>query len=158
MGKDYEYDRNPASTHKPITREDLEFLLNNGLKTLKDEKNSQHLLTRMLATIKESKKRISDLQLQQEKDRLVENANDHPVTKALEVISQLTDEQKIQVLDAGYLTEMAKLRSAQESADRTRIAAISLNNRNRLDLSKVVDDPSLPENLREVINQILKRD
>lgn len=150
-----QYPLDPSTKNTPLKLEEVDTFILFGEKYFKDPRSIEHLLNRIQATIKENRRRIIELQSDYDKLKNANKVQGHPMQKALDSLKQLTPEEKKQLLDRNYLDELEKLKSKEEIAERTRVAAVSETNRMRLSFSKMLKDPEVPQDVRDKIQAIL---
>lgn len=152
MSSRYEYKVDPATAELPLRQDEVEALILNGGKVLsRNDAALSHFLRRVGATLRDHRNRMAGLQKDVSKIRGEKEMHSHPMAKAMEALAALDDEQKRQLLDAGYLAEVDKLQRAQEEAQLAKTAAINESNRLRFKISALLGDETIPASVRQRI-------
>lgn len=147
------YQADPATRQTPVRLDELE-ALSLSVGDLSSEQ-AAHLVSRVMATIKEQRRRMAELQTEIEKMAVRNAGQQHPIQKALDAISALDSEQLASVLDVGYLAAVEELEKEKLEGEKTRIGMQSETNRTRFALAQLLEDPELTVPLRERLQQIL---
>lgn len=156
--KAFNYDDRPESQHTPLRLAEIEALILNGGRVLtKEPGRVVHFLHRVANTLKEQGRHTSRLQRDVEEIRQQRSSDAHPVARAIQTISELTEEQKKIVLDEGYLLELAKLEKAQGESEMMKAAAENETNRIRMALASVLEDANVPAETKAHLRSILER-
>lgn len=156
--KAFNYDDRPEAQHTPLRLEEIEALILNGGRVLtKEPGRIVHFLHRVANTLKEQGRRTSRLQRDVEEIREQRSSAAHPVARAMQAISELTEEQKKTVLDEGYLLELAKLEKARGDAELVKAAAENETNRIRMAIGAVLEDTEVPAETKAYLRSILER-
>jgi len=154
MAKDFEYSADPSMKDSPLRFDEVELYILQGVKSFKESKNIIHLLSRMLATLREQRNQNQEYLKSIDQIRsqlLVENEPFKIVAKNLPL---LTKEEGKSLLDRGYLSALEDLESTKERVLRTQLAVQSEGNRIKLILNKVYNDPDLPEHLKDLLKPL----
>jgi|MesohylFT_1024984.scaffolds.fasta_scaffold03174_3 hypothetical protein len=158
MARQDGYDATPATRHVPLRLDEIEALQLNGARLIaKDDAAVVHLLSRMAATLKESRKRQADLQSEMDRAAMRQADAEHPMTRALKAINELDDEGRRQLLDIHYLAAVEEAKTFATEAERAQIAAINEVNRTRLAIAELLADPSVPGEVKARIQLTLSR-
>lgn len=156
--KAFNYDDRPEAQHTPLRLEEIEALILNGGRVLtKEPGRIVHFLHRVANTLKEQGRRTSRLQRDVEEIREQRASAAHPVARAMQAISELTEEQKKIVLDEGYLMELAKLEKARGDAELVQAAAENETNRIRMAIGSVLENKDVPAETKAHLRSILER-
>jgi hypothetical protein len=155
--RSFDYDDRPEAQNVPLRTDEVEALILNGGQILRDPRRIVHFLQRVAATLREQGARVARLQADVETIRGERAVNQHPLARATQAIAELTEEQKHQLLDAGYLLEVEKLRKAQDDAELVKLGAENESNRIRLALAGLLEDPSIPSEVKQHVRVTLTR-
>lgn len=153
--KEQGYNSDPSTKNAPLRLDEVEAYLLSGAKLFKDPSTITHFLNRVAATLKEHRRRIIDLQQDVDRLKIRKQEESHPVARALEALEALSEEDKRKLLDINYLDALDQLKEKEEVAERTRVATISETNRMRMSFSKLIQDPTIPTEIRNKIKSIL---
>jgi len=138
--------------------EEVEALILNGGRALtKEPGRVVHFLHRVANTLKEQGRRTSKLQRDVEDIREQRASAAHPVARAMQALSELTEEQKKILLDEGYLLELAKLEKSRGDAELMKAAAENETNRIRMAIGAVLEDPNVPAETKAYLRSVLER-
>ncbi len=157
MARSFEYDDRPEAQHVPLRVDEVEALILNGGQVLREPRRIVHFLNRVGATLREQGARVARLQADVEAIRVERASNQHPLARATQALAELTEDQKHQLLDAGYLLELEKLRKAQEDAELVKLGAENESNRVRLALAGMLEDPNIPSEVKQYVRMTLHR-
>lgn len=147
------YEADPATRQTPVRLDELE-ALSMTVGDLSGEQ-SAHLVSRVMATIKEQRRRMAEIQSEFEKMAVRQADERHPVQRALDAIASLDESQLATVLDASYLAAVDELEKEKLEAEKSRIGLHSETNRTRFALAQLLEDPELTPALRTKLQQIL---
>lgn len=154
--RQFSYDDRPEAVHIPLGEAELEALILNGGKILHDDrKRIVHFLQRVSHTLRDQGHRVLQMQHTIEMLRSTKNSGGDPVRDALSALSKLDPSQEQEVLDRAYLGEIEKLRAAQEQAELVVLGADNHANRIRLALGAMLDDDTVPVDVKQRIRQAL---
>lgn len=146
------YNADPALKDRPLRVDEVEALIMGGGKQFsRSDENVMHLLHRMAATLRDQRSRMTAMSQDVERIKVEKETRSHPMAKAVEALSALTDDQRRQLLDSSYMAEMDKLKRAQEELDLARTAALNEINRVRFALATLVEDEEIPPPVRQKI-------
>jgi hypothetical protein len=158
MGRSFNYDDRPEAQYVPLRADEVEALIMNGGKIFsQDGRRIVHLLHRVATTIREQGARIAALQADVERIRVERAASSHPMARAVQAISELNDDEKRQLLDDGYLRELARLEKATEEAELTKLGVLNESNRIRHALAGMLEDPDVPSETKQHVRVVLTR-
>lgn len=132
-------------------------ILNGGRALTKEPGRVVHFLHRVANTLKEQGRRTSKLQRDVEDIREQRASAAHPVARAMQALSELTEEQKKILLDEGYLLELAKLEKSRGDAELMKAAAENETNRIRMAIGAVLEDPNVPAETKAYLRSVLER-
>jgi 16S rRNA G527 N7-methylase RsmG len=146
--KAFNYDDRPESQHTPLRLEEIEALILNGGRVLtKEPGRVVHFLHRVANTLKEQGRRTSRLQRDVEEIRQQRASAAHPVARAIQSISELTED----------LLELAKLEKARDESEMMKAAAENETNRIRMAVAAVLEDANVPAETKAYLRSILER-
>lgn len=158
MAQSFNYDDRPEAMHQPLHLAEVEALILNGGKLFERQPGRLvHLLHRVATTMKDHGARMSRLQADVEHIRGERAASGHPMARAVQAISELDEDQKRQLLDQGYLLELAKLQKARQDAEMASAGAQNETNRVRLALGALLEDPEAPSEVKQYVRNVLQR-
>jgi hypothetical protein len=157
MARSFDYDDRPEAQHVPLRMDEVEALILNGGQVLREPRRVLHFLNRVVTTLRDQGARVSQLQQDVETIRRERSQSAHPMARAVQAIAELTEEQKQQLLDHGYLLELEKLKKAQEDAELVRLGAENEINRVRMALAGLLEDPSIPSEAKQYVRMTLGR-
>jgi len=153
--KEQGYNSDPSTKNAPLRLDEVEAYLLSGAKLFKDPNTITHFVNRVSATLKEHRRRSVALRDVVERLKIKKRQGAHPVARALESLESLSEEDKRKLLDINYLAALDQLKEKEEVAERTRVATISETNRMRMAFSKLIQDPTIPADVRNKIKTIL---
>jgi outer membrane murein-binding lipoprotein Lpp len=158
VSKSFNYDDREETRNLPLRLEEVEALiLNGGAAVAKEQRRMLHFLHRVAATLREHGMRMSKLQRDVESIREEKSAAGHPMARAVQAISELDEQQKRQLLDEGYLRELAKLEKARADAELIKAGAENEGNRIRMALASILEDKEVPSEVKQHLRNLLER-
>lgn len=158
MTHSFNYDDRPAAQHQPLSLAEVEALILNGGKVLERPSGRLvHFLHRVASTMRDQGQRLAKLQSDVETIRSQRAAAGHPMARAVQALSELDEAQKRQLLDEGYLLELAKLTKAREDAEMVSAGAQNETNRVRHALGTLLEDPEVPSEVKQYVRVVLGR-
>lgn len=151
-GSKFRYNADPNTSGVPLRQDEVDLLLLNGGRVLlKDEAALRHFLGRVAATLTDQRSRLNSLQQDVSRISAEREFRGQPIARAIEALSALSEDEKRQLMDSTYLSEMDKLTRATEEAQTARTAAANEANRVKFALASVLEDPDLPAQVRQKI-------
>lgn len=150
------YDDSDKAAERELTKEEIEFVKENKRHFLKDPTKIMHFVGRALVTVRVFERRVSDSRESLEALRAQQSNSNHPVENALQMLRNLSEEEKEQIFNYHVKERVATAEKALKDANRAQIGAKSEANRVRFSLGKLVNDPSLPDNVRKTLEDVLK--
>jgi hypothetical protein len=157
MARSFDYDDRPETQYVPLRVDEVEALILNGGQVLREPRRIVHFLNRVMTTLRDQGSRVAQLQQDVENIRRERSQSAHPLARATQAIAELTEEQKRQLLDNGYLLELEKLKKAQEDAELAKLGAENETNRVRLALAGLLEDPTIPSDVKQHVRLTLSR-
>lgn len=152
MARAVDYDDAPGRAREPLTADEVVALLGAGGRPVsRDPARVVHLLTRVEATLKAHARQVAGLHRDIDAIAATTRRKGTPLQVAVDALTELTEEQRAQVLDVVVATRLAELTQRIEDADRARLAARSEGNRVRFVLGQLTADPELPEAARAAV-------
>jgi hypothetical protein len=116
----------------------------------------RHLLSRILVSMKEQRKKINDLQYEVEKFASQNSLVGHPMQISIDVLNKLTPAELDGVLDARYLKSLSELDSEKENMEQQRLLLYSEVNRVKFILATILNDSNYSEDLKDRLKSILE--
>jgi hypothetical protein len=154
----FNYDDRPEAHQQPLHLAEIEALILNGGKALERPPGRLvHFLHRVAATMRDHGQRVAKLQHDVEMIRSQRTAAGHPMARAVQALSELDEVQQRQLLDEGYLLELAKLSKAREDAEMVSAGAQNETNRVRHALGTLLEDPEVPSEVKQYVRVALNR-
>lgn len=158
MTRAFNYDDRPEAQQQPLQLAEVEALILNGGKVFeKTPGRLVHFLHRVTATMRDHGQRFARLQADMELIRSQRAADSHPMARAVQALSELDAQQQRQLLDEGYLLELAKLAKAREDAELVSAGARNETNRVRHALGTLLEDPEVPSEVKQYVRMALSR-
>jgi hypothetical protein len=147
------YQADAATRETPLRLDEVEAL---GLSSsVRSPEQIAHLLSRVGATIKEQRRRMAELQRDVETMALRKAQDDHPMSRALAAIAELSEDELRQLLDVRYLSAMEDLVKERANLERARTLMVSESNRARFALARLLEDPDLGDGVRQRVEATL---
>lgn len=147
----------PSLVQTPLQLSELEDIAQNeGRGVVKDSRKFAHFLQRVIATVKLGKEQVSELKKELTRLQLEQHKAGAPTTlNPLDAARYLSDEQKAALFDELAQNQLAALRRKQDEADITRKKALQFAGQVRYELVKIVEEPTLPPQIRAMVEQLL---
>lgn len=151
------YDFSEAALGRELEEEDMRAILESPKSFTRDSEKVIHFVKRALFTVSILRRRMEGLRSEVERLQVQKFEASEPLTRALEALRALSEEEKSKVLGAYNQERIALAEKSIKDAQRAQAGAMSESNRVRFMLAKLAKDPRLDRSAQEIIEDVVKQ-